>query len=469
MITLRKLATIFVLVFVLTLTLTYIVYAQTPGDLDLTFNNTGIVTYTTGLAVDGGYGVALQEDGKIVTTGCSTTFVNSCDVTVVRFNGDGSLDTDFNGTGVVTTPVTIGINGGTSIIVQPNDGKIVVAGVGIEAQGTYTQPPFPFNDFVLVRYETDGSLDLSLKGTGFLTTSISEWDDWGHAIAVQPNDGKIVVAGEGGGYLDDGYIAVVRYHEDGDLDLDFSDDGIVTTPVGNSSTARSIALQTDGKIVVAGYYQDGDTYFVVARYTVTGTLDAEFNNSGLVTGTIPGRAYGVAIQPDGKIIVAGEGQGAFDTDIAVVRYNDDGTVDTSFGPAGTGIVTTAITSEYDGARAVAIQDDGKIVVAGYSNDTVSYTDFTVVRYTSGGTLDTTFHRTGIVTTPVSGSNMNAALGVVIQPDGNIIAAGATGTSRPVYYSIDFLVVRYIGAYSTYVPVILKKDDEIFATNTIMGN
>lgn len=449
----KKLVTVFIIAFTLLLTLANIVNAQAPGDLDITFNNNGVVTYTTGLWVDGGYGLALQEDGKILSTGCSTHIDNGkCDVTVVRFNSDGSVDTDFNGTGVVTTPVTIGINGGSSIAVQPSDGKIVVAGVGIEAQGVYTQPPFPSNDFILVRYETDGSLDLSLKGTGFLTTSISEWDDWGNAVAIQPNDGKIVVAGEGGRNLDDRYIAVVRYNEDGNLDLDFSDDGIVTTPVGNNSTATSVALQTDDKIVVAGYYQDGDDYFVVARYTITGTLDTEFNGTGLVTGTIQGEAYGVAIQPDGKIVVAGSGDG-----FIVARYLTDGDLDTSFGAAGTGIVTTSISSASDGARAVALQDDGKIVVAGYSNSVVSNSDFTVVRYTSDGVLDTTFHRTGIVTTPISSSNVNAALSVAIQPDGKIVAAGATLTPGPVYDSQDFLVVRYIGVYSTYVPVILKDD------------
>lgn len=450
----KKLTTIFIVAFLLILALANIVNAQAPGDLDLIFNNTGVVTYTTGLAVDGGYGVALQQDGKIVTTGCSTTFVNSCDVTVVRFNSDGSLDTDFNGTGVVTTPVAIGYFGGTAITVQPNDDKIVVAGVGVEAQGVYTQPPFPSNEFVLVRYETDGSLDLSLKGTGFLTTPISNWDDWGHAVAIQPDDGKIIVAGEGGRNLDDKNIAIVRYDENGNLDLSFSDDGIVTTPVGDSSTARSVALQADDKIVVAGYYDDGDNYFVVARYTVTGTLDLEFNGTGLVTGTIQGAAYGVAIQPDGRIVVVGSGDG-----FVVARYLTNGDLDTSFGAAGTGIVTTPISSESDGARAVAIQDDGKIVVAGYSNSVVSKSDFTVARYTSDGVLDTTFHRTGIVTTPISSSNENAALGVVIQSDGNIVAAGATLTSGPVYDSIDFLVVRYIGAFahSAYVPVILKND------------
>jgi uncharacterized delta-60 repeat protein len=449
-----KLFAIFVVVFLLILIFPNVIHAQAPGDLDTTFNNTGVLTFTTGLFADGGYGIALQKDGKIVTTGCSFNFDSDCDVTVVRFNNDGSLDTDFNGTGVVTTSTAIGIDGGTSVAIQPNNGKIVIAGEGIDAQGVYTTPPFPHNKIVLARYETDGSLDLSLKGTGFLTTSVSNWDDRSRAVAIQP-DGKIVVAGEGSRNYSHTDIAVIRYNGDGNLDTSFSDDGIVTTSIGDSSTAASVALQPDGKIVMAGWYDDGgNRYFVVARYTVTGTLDTQFNSTGLVTGTIQGEAHAVTVQLDNKIVVAGGGD-----DFIVARYLTNGNWDAGFGAAGTGIVTTSISSASDGATAIAIQDDGKIVAAGYSNQTVSSSDFTVVRYTSSGNLDTSFNRTGIVTTPIANSLVNAAMSVVIQPDGNIVAAGSTLTRRPVYYSQDFVVVRYIGefAFSTYVPVILKKD------------
>lgn len=468
----KKLATVVFVVCTLILALANIVNAQAPGDLDPTFNNTGVVTYTTGVVVDGGYAVALQEDGKILSTGCSAHIHDgTCDITVVRFNSDGSLDTDFNGTGVVTTPATIGINGGTSIAIQPNDGKIVVAGEGTDGVGS--NPPNPYNEIVLVRYETDGSLDLSLRGTGFFTTSVSDWDDRGRAVAIQPQDGKIVVAGEASrSNSSDTEIAVVRYNNDGNLDLSFSDDGMVTTPVGNTSTASSVALQSDGKIVVAGWY-NWNSYFVVARYTVSGTLDTEFSDTGLATGEIQGRAYAVALQSDGKIIVAGtseHGNIPTESDFVVARYLTNGDLDPDFGTAGTGIVTTSVSSTFDGAIAATIQEDGKIVVAGYSNQYytsgfVTNSDFTVVRYTSDGDLDTTFHRTGIVTTPIASSNINSAMGVAIQPDGNIVAAGATLTrtlayTPDIYFTTqDFMVVRYIGAFahSTYVPVILKDD------------
>jgi len=155
---------------------------------------------------------------------------------------------------------------------------------------------------------------------------------------------------------------------DGDLDTSFDSDGKVTTNFGGSDAAYAVAVQPDGKIVVGGYPHNGSNYdFGVARYNSNGSLDTTFHSDGIVTtpiGSGNDLGYGIAIQSDGKIVVAGLSHNGSNYDFAVVRYNTDGTLDTTF--HSDGIVTTPIGSGDDGGCGIAIQSDGKIVVAGYS-------------------------------------------------------------------------------------------------------
>ncbi len=238
-----------------------------------------------------------------------------------------------------------------------------------------------------------GSLDTNFSDDGFVTTAIGISAD-ARAVAVHP-DGKIVVAG----YSDSGNgndLVVARYTAAGSLDTGFGTDGIVTTDInsGSDDYGMAMALRPDGRIVVAGR-SGGD--FVVARYTTAGALDTTFGNGGIVTTDISSGSvdYGeaVALQSDGKIVVAGFSWIGGDADVAVVRYTAAGALDTSFG--GDGIVTLDIGSGTGNDRgyAVAVQSDGKIVVVGRSNAAVAATvrdNFLVVRYTATGALDTTF-------------------------------------------------------------------------------
>ncbi len=393
------------------------VYAQDPGDLDTTFNGTGIVTTTLSSDLDIGDGIAVQSDGKIVVAGTE----NDKTLAVIRYNSDGSLDTTFNGSGFVTDS-TLNYPDNQAVAIQP-DGKLVVA-----------TSSFGFNtsDVTILRYTLTGTLDSDFKGTGIVTTSVGSGSS-GNAVAVANN--KITVAGYG-----DNHFAVVRYNNDGTLDTDFNGTGIVTTPIGTISDGLDVAIHPDnGKIVVVGITEDNpNNDFAVVRYNDDGTLDTTFNGTGVVTTSISADndiAYGVALQPDGKIVVAGLTGPPTGIAIVVARYTITGTLDTTLNS--TGVVTTLV-GQQSAAADVVIQPDGKIVAGGVVVEN-GQSRFVLVRYDNAGNLDTTFNSTGIVTTTI---DQNALIGraLTIQPDNKLLM---TGFSEDGSSNSDIVVARYL--------------------------
>jgi uncharacterized delta-60 repeat protein len=404
----------------------------TPGGLDGSFGSGGKVVTAIGsrsLFSD----VVVQPDGKIVAVGESSN-VSNPSVALARFNPNGSLDSSFGSAGVVTTAIGAGRAVGNAVALQP-DGKIVVAG------GSGTDAG---NVFALVRYNPDGSLDPSFGSGGIARTSPSYCD--AASVAIQP-DGRIVVAGAVCG-VGTSRFALVRYRPDGSLDQSFGSGGVVTTAFGPSRDgANAVALQPDGKIVAAGFSNgsgpnDIGTYdFALARYNADGSLDTSFNSSGKVTTPIgPGfdEAFAVAVEPDGKIVAIGEGSRVQGSDFALVRYNPDGSLDSSFGAGGK--VTTAIGSSFDSATSAALQPDGKIVAVGSSRNGVIDV-FALARYNPDGSLDTSFNGSGKVTTTVGSAGPDQALAATLQPNGKIIAAGFTseGVNRKA------ALVRYLAS------------------------
>jgi uncharacterized delta-60 repeat protein len=297
----------------------------------------------------------------------------------------------------------------------------------------------------------DGDLDPTFGTDGKVLTDFDHSTDIANAVAIQA-DGKLVVAGTT--YQDNDFsnedFAVARYNPDGTLDKSFGVGGKVQTDFpGLAAVASSVVVQPDGKIVVAGgafalFTFLGD--FKVVRYNSNGSLDSSFGDGGIVTTTFPEGSYAfdVALQVDSKIIAAGTvfvdfdpGESS-DTDFALARYNPDGSPDATFGNGGQ--VSTDFLGLEDDAFSVLIQADGKIVAVGSSNDPATFYDFAAARYLSNGTLDTTFGMAGKVHTDFGDQNFDRARSAVLQPDGRIVAAGfAISQNGGVQ---NFAVTRY---------------------------
>jgi len=404
------------------------------GSLDTSFSFGGKVTTPIGSGTDVAQAVALQPDGKIVAAGNSISGFTDR-FALARYNPNGSLDTSFDGDGKLTTAIGSGNENAYAVAIQP-DGKIVAAGYSSNGSDY---------DFALARYNANGSLDTSFDGDGKQTTAIGGSDDVAFAVALQP-DGKIVAAGQSfNGSNDD--FALARYNANGSLDTSFDGDGKQTTAIGSGNeNAYAVAIQPDGKIVAAGRSSNGsDDDLALVRYNANGSLDSSFDGDGKQTtafGSGNDDAYAVAIQPDGKIVAAGYGLVGSVSEFALARYNPDGSLDSSFD--GDGKQTTAIGSG-DAAYAVAIQPDGKIVAAGNSFNG-SDVDFGVARYNPNGSLDIGFGGGGELTTQIgSGNDFGAA--AALQPDGRIVVAGSSSNGS----DYDFALARYDGADLTLAP------------------
>ncbi|MGA0118090.1 MAG: delta-60 repeat domain-containing protein, partial [Ilumatobacteraceae bacterium] len=246
-----------------------------------------------------------------------------------------------------------------------------------------------------------GDLDITFDGDGKVITALNpSRNDWASSVAVH-TDGKIAVSG----YFTNGLnidIGVARYNSDGSLDTTFDSDGIAVISTSAEESSTDILVQPNGKIVVCGYvYVGSQGQFAVFRYNTNGSLDTTFDTDGKVTtpiGSSNSIGSSVVLQSDGKIVVAGHSYDATTGgDFAVVRYNTDGSLDTTFDTDGK--LTTAIGAGGDEAVDIAVQPDGKIVVVGYSYNGANY-DFAVVRYNTDGSLDTTFDTDGKLTTAI---------------------------------------------------------------------
>jgi uncharacterized delta-60 repeat protein len=280
----------------------------------------------------------------------------------------------------------------------------------------------------------DGDLDPTFGTGGMLMTDINRSTDIANAVAIQA-DGKLVVVGTT--YRQNDFsgedFVVTRHNTDGTLDNTFGVGGKVRTDFpGLAAVPSSVVIQSDGKIVVAGGAFPLFTFlgnFEVVRYNPNGSLDTSFGDGGIVTTIFPQGSYAfdVALQSDGKIIAAGTVFVDFDpgemsdTDFALARYNPDGTPDATFGSGGQ--ISTDFLGHEDDAFSVLIQPDGKIVAVGSANDPATFYDFAAARYLSNGTIDTTFGVAGKVHTDFGDQNFDRARSAALQPDGRIVAAG----------------------------------------------
>ena len=270
------------------------------------------------------------------------------------------------------------------------------------------------------------------------------------SMALQP-DGKIVMVG---GTLQDFILA--RFNADGSIDRTFgpNGDGKVTTDMGSgfiTEEATAVAVQADGKIVVVGYTAidnapptpDGPPTFAIARYNSDGRLDTGFGTGGRVSGNVNGRARAVAIQPDGKLVLAGEFErelagGVFVMDITLARFNADGRIDLPFGTSGTGQLTTDIDGLANSGGNIVLQPNGAIVVSGKppcSQAQCNHTD--VARYNANGTPDASFGSGGKRSLP----GVDVGQGLALQADGKLVLVGSVAVGSGTSASSDFAVTR----------------------------
>lgn len=405
------------------------------GDLDTTFGLAGMVSQDFGGYDNAVNCIALQPDGKVLVGGGITN-----DLGLARYNSDGSLDVTFGNGGVVNTtlPGPPGFNvGAVEAMALLPDGRIVVAGTSFSNYEYNT-------DFVVARYHVDGSPDATFGVGGVVVTDFFGEYDLAHAVGIQA-DGKIVVAGaanrDGGTRA---FFALARYHVDGSLDDTFGVGGKVTADFFNTlKSANALAIQPDGKLVLAGYgefNQSGD--FALARFRPDGSLDATFGLGGVTLTEFPtggSEATALTLQPDGRIVAAGfaNNHDGTNSDFALARYDRRGFLDRSFGKAGR--TTIDFRGDFDVAYAAAGLPDGGVVLAGYAQKSLTDCDFALARIDKHGKPDKDFGDRGRVMTDFSGL-ADIARAVAVQPDGRIVAAGRTSTTG----TIDFALTRYAG-------------------------
>jgi uncharacterized delta-60 repeat protein len=377
----------------------------------------------------GAVDLAIQPDGKIVAGGGA----QSGDFGLLRVDSRGRPDPSFGQGGRVHTDFGMGAYETAAAIELQTDGKIVAAGAVND-------------DFGLARYQPDGRLDRSFGSNGLVIVEHLEDIETVSDLALQ-TDGKIVISGSR--YVQAEFqnrLGTARFLPDGTLDQSFGSGGIAVTAIEDQAVGRAVAVQSDGQIVVAGFaYKDSYQEYkpadvIVVRYNSDGSLDQAFGRSGIVRVDYLGQsetAEDVAIQEDGRIVVAGHANPGLETcDVLLARFLANGTRDRSLGSRGY-VLTDII--DCDEGYGLTIQPDNKLVVVGISEEPdPSYEfDAAIIRYMADGSLDRSFGVRGVVVTSFGAHD--AALEVQVQQDGKIVVAGSNNLGN-----LPFILARYLG-------------------------
>jgi uncharacterized delta-60 repeat protein len=397
------------------------------GALDPSFDGDGVVV-TDFSPADSGQDVLVAPDGRLVVAGGMQTPVGDGLLTgfaLARYRPDGSLDATFGTAGKVVT--TEADAGEAMAVARQPDGRYVVAGYGFPGLGT---------DFQLARYGDDGRLDRTFGG-GVVSVDLRRHDG-AYAVLLRP-DGRVVAVGStlaaNGDAAD---VALVGLTADGALDSSFGGDGTVVADFGGHDTVTGAALQRDGSIVVVGGINSGEGGRVaVARFAADGTLDASFDGDGVASPDLPAIvnevAGDVAIQPDGRPVVAVSGDG----DLTALRLLPDGRLDRSFG---TGGIARLATEPPESASALTLQPNGKVVIVGrLLAPHPDGDDFAVARLLPDGRADRHFGDEGVTVTDMGADDDASA--VAVQRDGRIVVAGTAWSAR---FQADVVLARHGG-------------------------
>lgn len=405
--------------------------------LDDTFSDDGMVIMNGENDASYVWDIALQPDGKILTAGSGR---------IHRFHPDGTPDESFGTDGVGFSNYSYFNN--TAIALQ-DDGKIITAG--------YDNNLY---DYMLARFNADGELDTSFGDAGILIEQVGTIDKC-NGLILQP-DSTIIIAGSS-----DSKLSMLRFNNDGTLDTTFGEDGkVVASFEDQIVNIQDAVLLDDGKIILAGsIWVEGVLHFLLSRFNADGTLDESFATGGYTTTGFESeyyQAFDVAIQTDEKLIIAGY-IGFSNRDFGMVRYYPDGSIDTEFGDDG--VVITDGFGEEDQINEITIQPDGKIIAAGYCKNGF-YTEFAAAKYNIDGSLDNTFGEAGILTTEFGGYG-DQAYSVELQPDGKIITGGSTYSATET--GNDLVMARYDPSTGVGVENNFLKDITFIYPNPTDGN
>lgn len=424
-------------------------WATAPGDLDLSFGPGGTVTTAVTAYSEQGAAVAVQSDGKIVVVG--DTRASGGAFAIARYTPGGALDTAFGTSGTVVTRVGTGQAIANSVAIQP-DGKIVVAGFASNGSDDDFAVARYLGDGSLDTSFGDGGIVLMAIGSQTdEAAAVALQADGKIVVAGFTSSPTQVCVHDECSYRPHEDFAVVRFLADGQVDGTFNNSGIAITDFGSDADrADAVALDQNGSIVVSGYSVSSGSYaFAVARYTSAGILDASFGAGGKVVtsvGSYDDVATTVAVGAGNSVLVGGYSDSSGGHDFALVRYTSGGLLDPSFGSGGE--VTTSFGAYEDDLLAVALQSDGRIVAAGTSFLGYTSSKFALARYEANGSLDTSFGAAGILTTAI-GSGQSGARGIALQSDGKIVLAGYA--SRPSSSNdFQFALARYAVAAPGFV-------------------
>lgn len=395
------------------------------GGGDSSFGTDGLVMTALTTHSNSVTAVAIQPDGKIIAVGAFGTSGTVSDSLVIRLNSDGSYDSTFDTDGYAVTPVAV------------NDGYLAVA---LQSDGRILAASRDGNDFYVSRYLTNGALDTTF-GTGGIAFANPGGTDEVRSLAVDPQ-GRPVVVGytfQGGRFS----IAVARWTTGGVLDTGFDGDGMVITTVGSmQDTAYNIAIQTDGKPIIVGRRRFAllDFDMFVLRYLTDGSLDSSFGTGGFVATDLTTSVDDlqcITLQTDGKIVVGGTIPNPNDSSI-VLRYTTDGVLDSTFNGTGYNVQHLAAASNQDRVNGIIVQPDGKVVTAGQAFVDGEYR-FTMIRLLTDGSLDSLFGGVGYKITTI-GVYDAAAQDLAIQSDGKFVVVGGGSLS---FGKTDVTVYRVV--------------------------
>ncbi|MCB0417201.1 MAG: hypothetical protein H6617_11800 [Bdellovibrionaceae bacterium] len=396
--------------------------------LDTTFGSGGIVTTAIGTSDDRIYAVAIQSDGKILVGG--TSYDTKTNFALARYLTDGSLDTAFGGgDGKLTQSVGSGDDSIFAILLL-SDGSFFVAGSTTVSTGN--------TDFVLARFFSDGTLDTNFGSSGFATRDfgLASAADMALALLTDGN-GRLIVVGQ----ADDGTqkdFAVARYETTGSPDTTFDSDGFATYAVTTGDdTARAVTLDDVGRVLVAG---QTEADVAILRLKSNGALDTGFDTDGMRVVSITSGtdvATSLKVRSGGEILAGGVARQGSTSDAMLIQFHTDGSTDLEFGTNGTAVYSLSTsTSRADAANALVLAVGDKPLFAGKTNNGSDF-DWLLARTRFSGSEDFTFDTDGFFSLDFAGG-LDEAHAIALQNDGKILVAGEAHNGS----NADFALIRY---------------------------